>query len=302
MFIKRARVIGVGSVAGQISRYLDQLCQCSAGDRCTPCGMGHRRRRLRGAKGTEWWGPKQHGSAMIWMGGMGLAGKVFHDILALLGGSCEASWPHGSGCIRWMTLSWHWPSAHQIGRHRIHLHFLNIHVYTCIIYIYVCIYICIYMCVCVNHLKRCKTSNLGFICRGAQKAHTAVPNEPLYGVLRISRLITWMYLHSFFSHFTVNVFPIFGSGDRLSQEPACRLFGFSQTVSIWQQHWLWRWQLFDSFSGRFTDPFLSGVIGVFLRVRCIPQQNSQWQFWASACVCVCMCVCVCVNKAKVHKW
>jgi hypothetical protein len=37
--------------------------------------------------------------------GVGLAGKVFHDILALLGGSCEASWPHGSGCIRWMTLS-----------------------------------------------------------------------------------------------------------------------------------------------------------------------------------------------------
>ena len=75
MFIKRARVIGVGSVAGQISRYLDQLCQCSAGDRCTPCGMGHRRRRLRGAKGTEWWGPKQHGSAMIWMGGSGTGRK-----------------------------------------------------------------------------------------------------------------------------------------------------------------------------------------------------------------------------------
>ena len=27
--------------------------------------------------------------------------------------------------------------------------------------------------------------------------------------------------------------------------------------------------------------FLSGVTGLFLHVRCAPQQNSQWQFWAS---------------------
>ena len=26
-----------------------------------------------------------------------------------------------------------------------------------------------------------------------------------------------------------------------------------------------------------------------LHVRCAPQQNSQWQFWASVCVCMCMC-------------
>ena len=32
---------------------------------------------------------------------------------------------------------------------------------------------------------------------------------------------------------------------------------------------------------------LSGVTGVFLHGRCIPQQNSQWQFWASVCVCWC---------------
>ena len=42
---------------------------------------------------------------------------------------------------------------------------------------------------------------------------------------------------------------------------------------------------FLSFSGLFADPFLSGVMEVFLHVRCIPQQNSQWQFWASVCVC-----------------
>ena len=28
-------------------------------------------------------------------------------------------------------------------------------------------------------------------------------------------------------------------------------------------------------------PHLSGVTGLFLHVRCTPQQNSQWQFWAS---------------------
>ena len=27
----------------------------------------------------------------------------------------------------------------------------------------------------------------------------------------------------------------------------------------------------------------SGIIGVFLHVRCIPHQNSQWLFWASVC-------------------
>ena len=39
--------------------------------------------------------------------------------------------------------------------------------------------------------------------------------------------------------------------------------------------------LFSLFSGPFTDPFVSGVTELFLHVRCIPQQNSQWQFWAS---------------------
>ena len=43
-------------------------------------------------------------------------------------------------------------------------------------------------------------------------------------------------------------------------------------------------------SGLFTDPFLSGLFGLCLHVRCIPQQNSQWQFWASVCACVCVCV------------
>ena len=45
-----------------------------------------------------------------------------------------------------------------------------------------------------------------FLRRGAQKAHRAVPNEALYGVLRISRLITWTYLH-FFQFFVNGIRP-----------------------------------------------------------------------------------------------
>ena len=41
------------------------------------------------------------------------------------------------------------------------------------------------------------------------------------------------------------------------------------------QHWLWRWELLDTFSGPFTDPFLSGINGLSLHVRCTPQQTSQ---------------------------
>ena len=38
---------------------------------------------------------------------------------------------------------------------------------------------------------------------------------------------------------------------------------------------------FRCFSCHFTDPFLSGITGLFLHVRCIPHQISQWLFWAS---------------------
>ena len=54
------------------------------------------------------------------------------------------------------------------------------------------------------------TLPLIYFCRGAQKAHRAVPNEALYGVLRISRLITWTYLH-------LSNFPL--HGNRLSLQP-----------------------------------------------------------------------------------
>ena len=142
--------------------------------------------------------------------------------------------------------------------------------------------------------------------RGAQKAHRAVPNEALYGVLRISRLITWTYLHSFWNNFAVN-FPTFVSGDRLNPEPACRSFPvlkvchfYCTVVAICMSHLTFEGSTsnllhlamvlamvtFRYFSGLFTDPFLSGITGVFLHVRCIPHQNSQRLFWASMCLCM----------------
>ena len=106
--------------------------------------------------------------------------------------------------------------------------------------LFVCLSVCSFvcLCVCVNHLNRCKTSSC-YRCRfrfsglpeclkpgilflsnctsrGAQKAHRAVPNEALYGVLRISRLITWTYLR-------ISVSLRRGKG--LSQEPYDDLFG-----------------------------------------------------------------------------
>ena len=67
------------------------------------------------------------------------------------------------------------------------------------------------VCVCVWNIWIDVKLLIGPIqCRGAQKAHRAVPNEALYGVLRISRLITWTYLH-------LSNFPL--HGNRLSLQP-----------------------------------------------------------------------------------
>ena len=100
---------------------------------------------------------------------------------------------------------------------------------------------------------------------------------------------------SFFFSPGLPAFPpnqFFVSGDRLSQEPARRFVfhfiaalllqsanflkgeeSFSDSFNF--QHWLWRWELLDTFSGPFTDPFLSGINGLFLHIRCTPQQTSQ---------------------------
>ena len=79
-------------------------------------------------------------------------------------------------------------------------------------------------------------SSLCMLClqnRGAQKAHSAVPNEALYGDLRISELIIPTYLFST------------GHGKRLSQEPPDGHDRFFKT--------------FAQFSRRFDGTFFSTI-------------------------------------------
>ena len=165
---------------------------------------------------------------------------------------------------------------------------------------------------CVEHLKRCKTSNLHVIrfspdvqilvwfstwisamvsnvnfSRGAQKAHRAVPNEALYGVLRISRLITWTYLHPIFNSFDVtfpkwrpakprtgmsNVKPAFKPNltlpVRFSQSDLLLTSSDGTAASSKDVERI----LLHCFSRLVIHFFLSGLTEVFLHVRCIPHQ------------------------------
>ena len=97
---------------------------------------------------------------------------------------------------------------------------------------------------------------------------------------------------------SISVLQYLVDGNRLSQETACRLFGgfpvftalLSQSASLFvncregsASHSLHLalamvMVTFRTFSGLFTHPFLSSVIGVLLHVRCIPHQNSQRLF------------------------
>ena len=45
-------------------------------------------------------------------------------------------------------------------------------------------------------------------------------------------------------------------------------------------HSLWRWQI-SLFFRSFHWPTLVRLKGLFLHVRCVPQQTSPWQFWTS---------------------
>ena len=96
--------------------------------------------------------------------------------------------------------------------------------------------------------------------------------------------------------FVIPVFDRHGTG--LSQEPHPAFLSVS-TIScrglhVWAMWFFFKLnlflQLFDFKCTGFGDGsivILSGVMEeVFLQVRCIPRQNSQWQFWASVCVCV----------------
>ena len=171
------------------------------------------------------------------------------------------------------------------------------------------------VCVCENHLKRCKTSMLAFalgfrfwycitrvsivscqVARGWRGHMRLHPTKLLIWSQDITRDAWWRTCR------TISV--CFVNGSRLSLETAwrqfwisaifnanfssCTVFAICQVGSDMallrgkgqlpihpHLHWLWRWQLSTVFR------VLSATYRLFLRVRCTPQQNSQWQFWAS---------------------
>ena len=96
----------------------------------------------------------------------------------------------------------------------------------------------------------CSISNGFQSCRGAQKAHRAVPKEALYGVFRISSLITWTYLHSFCNTFDVNLLSHFREWRPAKPRTGKAFFqsicfhcgwvdGSTQNGDV--TFWLWRW-------------------------------------------------------------
>ena len=159
-------------------------------------------------------------------------------------------------------------------------------------------------CVCVNHLKRRKTSNLGFLSmlsinlQGAgaswqascQRRH--LPSAVIPDLASLAYLHCCDYLlfracfHSIFILQSVRV-----NGNRLSPERARRfVFHFMSALSSQSANFLTReWSASNSINSstgygdgsflilcRASSPtHLSGVIGVFLHVRCIPQQKLQ---------------------------
>ena len=118
-----------------------------------------------------------------------------------------------------------------------------------------------YVCVCGSSEQM--STNSG---RGAQKAHRAVPNEALDGVLRISRLITWTYLHSFCTNFNVKSFfrerqlakPRTGQMTSLRGLHVCRNLIFVKffglfIIYIYIIYSSLKWKLFEHVPGRGLD-------------------------------------------------
>ena len=139
---------------------------------------------------------------------------------------------------------------------------MNIHVQEK--HISISIYI-IYMCVCVNHLKRCKTS---YLAGGRWGTLQSAANEdaamflwkrtcnfPVFRQWQPAKPRTGMSFFQQFSNYCT-VFAIWLSCIRTSKS-------FEQGRRKISSH---------SFSLPIIKPFLSGLTEVFLHVRCIPHQ------------------------------
>ena len=110
-----------------------------------------------------------------------------------------------------------------------------------------------------------KILRCAWICRGPPMYCVRWSNEAGRSKCGYHGWSPWRTCRTISVWFSVN-------GNRPSLEPACRSFGF---------FFVKQFQFGNNTGYGDTDPFLSGVTEVFLHVRCIPHQNSQWQFWAS---------------------
>ena len=165
-------------------------------------------------------------------------------------------------------------------------------------YIYIYIFASVYIYVCVEHLKRCKTSNSRNVCigwflfllfsgklpslhlldaggRGIQSGTTSNEATWLYGT---QSLISSAYLLQFSTVY----------GDRLSQVPACRfsnLFSNQTTVRFSQSDWAASEPVnpsskdverfpSHSFSLLIIQPFLSGLLRCFCTYDAFHINNS----------------------------
>ena len=150
--------------------------------------------------------------------------------------------------------------------------------YVCMYVMYVCMHACIHPCmhvcnvclsvclsVCVNHLERCKTSNLAGgrwgTLQSAANEDAAMflwkrtCNFPVFRQWQPAKPRTGMSVFQQFSNYCT-VFAIWLSCIRTSKS-------FEQGRRKISSH---------SFSLPIIKPFLSGLTEVFLHVRCIPHQ------------------------------
>ena len=156
------------------------------------------------------------------------------------------------------------------------------------------------VCVCVNHLKRCKTSNLLFFllyfCRGTVHVLCAMVQRSGRSTCGYHGWSPWRTCFKFHAKFLwwamANPRTTMPFSNNLFS--LCHLLHGFRNLSSWERYHFveregsaWKFTPFSTgygdgnfycFSGPFSDLLLSGLKGLFLHVRCIPQQNSQWQF------------------------
>ena len=136
------------------------------------------------------------------------------------------------------------------------------------IFVYLCCRCCCWgyapgcVCVCVSQtlfqreVNFCRESFHDVSCRGTQEAHRAVSNEALYGVFRISGLITLTYLH-LWNCWQAVLIPCFPALGPRTLSPHTIIIAFNQFLS--------RSFLFSLF-----NCFKTGVSQVFFNFGSVP--------------------------------